>query len=81
MKIHIERLTVEGSSPLAADQLATALREHLTTGTASIRPSALQAATIDRVDAGRVDHGTSMRDAGGRIANGIFHQLKGGSRG
>jgi hypothetical protein len=75
IRIHIERLTVEGGSRADARQIGDALRTRLTElASAGLLP---QSSQISRLDAGQLPHGASPDQIGRHTAGRIFQNLKG----
>ena len=78
VKIHISKLTVEGTSRADAVRAGHALRTHLASLLAhGISPVPSR---VSRVDAGEIPAGSTGR-AGRQAAERIFTHLKGGRRG
>jgi hypothetical protein len=75
VKVHIERLTVEGSSRADAMRVGDALRAKLTELAAD--GFVPRSANLDRVDAGELPHGASPEQVGRHTAGRIFQNMKG----
>jgi hypothetical protein len=74
VKIHIERLTVEGTSRADAMRVGEALRVRLTElAAAGFVPSA---SNLDRVDAGELRHPATPEHIGRHTAGQIFQNIK-----
>lgn len=81
LRIHIDRLTIEGMSPAEARQIGDAVRRHVTrlarAAPAPVRPTARQ---VDRLDGGTVPGGASAAGIGRHVATEIFRELAGPRR-
>jgi hypothetical protein len=77
LKIHIDRLTVEGISHSEAMRVGRALQSHLTElASAGLLPRESQ---IKSLDAGELPRGAGADHIGRHLAGQIFQKLKGPS--
>jgi hypothetical protein len=75
VKVHIERLTVEGSSRADAVRVGEALRARLAElAAAGFAP---RTGNFDRVDGGELPHGAAPEHIGRHTAGRIFQNMKG----
>jgi hypothetical protein len=79
LKIHIQRLTIEGGSPQASAEFADALRQQLA-ATVS-RGAPLRSQRIDRIDAGTLPAASPANQQALRVAERVHGAWKGGRRG
>jgi len=81
LRVHIDRLTVEGMTPTDARDVGEALQRHLTR-LARAEPGRLPSDTrrLDRLDLGVVPPGASPASIGRHVATQIFQGLSGPRR-
>jgi len=79
LKIHIQRLTIEGGSRASAAEFADALRNQLAAIVS--RGAPLRSQRIGRIDAGTLPAGAAAKQQAGRVAESLHGAMKGGRRG